>query len=150
MATWSQTFDDCPIYIHAADGQWVQYRSPGLVLWDGETREILPGVTIINTGGHFEGAVALHWAGGAEGRGLLLSGDSLTVVMDRRYLSFMYSYPNLIPEHPDTIRQALKLVEPLAFQVIYGAWWGKVVTADAKAAVVRSAERYLRHIGLEL
>jgi len=35
--------------------------------------------------------------GGLGGQGLLLVGDSLTVVMDRRYLSFMYSYPNLIP-----------------------------------------------------
>ena len=39
------------------------------------------------------------------------------------------------------------MVEPLPFEVIYGAWWGKVVTEDAKAAVGRSAERYLRHIG---
>jgi hypothetical protein len=62
----------------------------------------------------------------------------------------MYSYPNLIPEHPDTIRRAVNLVQPLGFEVIYGAWWGKVVTSDAKAAVVRSAARYLRHIGLEL
>ena len=60
----------------------------------------------------------------------------------------MYSYPNLIPEHPDTIRNAVRMVEPLPFEVIYGAWWGKVVTEDAKAAVGRSADRYLRHIGL--
>jgi len=40
------------------------------------------------------------------------------------------------------------VVQPLEFDVIYGAWWGKVVTQDAKGAVVRSAERYLRHIGL--
>ena len=39
----------------------------------------------------------LHWAGGADGRGALLSGDIVQVVPDRRYVSFMYSYPNLIP-----------------------------------------------------
>ena len=59
----------------------------------------------------------------------------------------MHSYPNLIPEHPDTIMHAVRMVEPLSFDVIYGAWWGKVVTDDAMGAVVRSAERYLRHIG---
>ena len=43
----------------------------------------------------------------------------------------------------------MRLVDPLRYDVIYGAWWGKVVTGDAKAAVVRSANRYLRHIGLD-
>ena len=42
MATWSMAFDDCPIYVHAEDTEWVQYLSPGLQLWQGETREILP------------------------------------------------------------------------------------------------------------
>src|SRR5205085_8166605 len=74
MATWSAAFGDCPVYIHAADGQWVQYHCPGLRLWEGETNEILPAVTLINTGGHFEGSVALHYAP------WLLVGDSLTVV----------------------------------------------------------------------
>jgi hypothetical protein len=71
------------------------------------------------------------------------------VVADRRWLSFMYSYPNYIPEHPDTIRRALGMVESLDFAVIYGAFWGRVLTQDAKAAVVRSARRYFEHVGLE-
>jgi glyoxylase-like metal-dependent hydrolase (beta-lactamase superfamily II) len=146
MATWSQAFDDCPIYIHAADAQWVQYPSKGLVLWEGQTREILPGVTVINTGGHFDGAVALHWAGGAEGKGLLLSGDSLTVVMDRRYLSFMYSYPNLIPLSEAAVRRIAASVRPFAFERIYGAWDGRHVQSAGNDAVERSAERYIRFL----
>src|SRR2546430_12685032 len=51
---------------------------------------------------HFAGGTVLHWAGGEEGRGALLSGDIFQVVMDRRWVGFMYSYPNLIPEHPAT------------------------------------------------
>jgi hypothetical protein len=39
----------------------------------------------------------LHWAGGAEGRGALLSGDIILVAPDRMHVSFMYSYPNHIP-----------------------------------------------------
>ena len=54
-------------------------------------------MTLINTGGHFEGSQVLHWAAGCDGQGALLTGDTVTVVMDRRYVSFMYSYPNLIP-----------------------------------------------------
>jgi glyoxylase-like metal-dependent hydrolase (beta-lactamase superfamily II) len=146
MVTWSEAFGDCPIYVHAADAQWVQYRSAGLRLWDGETRQILSGVTLINTGGHFEGSTALHWAGGLDGRGMLLVGDSLTVVMDRRYLSFMYSYPNLIPLPAESVRRIAASVRPFAFERIYGAWDGRTVSTAGKDAVERSAERYIRFL----
>ena len=79
----------------------------------------------------------------------MLTGDIFQVVADRRWLSFMYCYPNYIPEHPDTIRRAVELVDPLDFAIIYGAWWGKVLTQDAKGAVERSARRYFEHIGLQ-
>lgn len=146
MSTWSQAFGDCPIYIHAADGEWVQYPSPAVQLWQGEHRSILPGVTLINTGGHFDGATVLHWSDGADGRGLLLSGDSLTVVMDRRYLSFMYSYPNLIPLSAAAVRRIAASVRPFAFERIYGGWDGRVVKVAGNEAVERSAERYIRFL----
>jgi hypothetical protein len=146
MATWSAAFEDCPIYIHAEDKDWVQYPSPGLRLWQGETVEILPGVTLINTGGHFRGSTAMHWSAGAAGRGLLLVGDSLTVVMDRRYLGFMYSYPNLIPLPAEAVRRIAASVRPFAFERIYGAWDGRTVSSAGKDAVDRSAERYLRFL----
>jgi glyoxylase-like metal-dependent hydrolase (beta-lactamase superfamily II) len=146
MASWSAAFDDCPIYIHAEDQQWIQYPCAGVRLWDGETREILPGVTLINTGGHFRGSTALHWAEGSQGRGLLLVGDSLTVVMDRRYLGFMYSYPNLIPLPADAVRRIANSVRPFAFERIYGAWDGRTVSSAGKDAVERSAQRYVRFL----
>ncbi len=146
MATWSAAFGDCPVYIHAADAEWVQYPTPGLRLWQGETQEVLPGVTLINTGGHFEGSTALHWAGGDAGRGLLLVGDSLTVVMDRRYLSFMFSYPNLIPLSAEAVRRIAARVRPFPFERIYGAWDGREIASGGKDAVERSAERYIRFI----
>jgi glyoxylase-like metal-dependent hydrolase (beta-lactamase superfamily II) len=147
MAEWSAAFDNCPVYIHAADAEWVQYPTPGLQLWQGATQEILPGVTLINTGGHFEGSVAMHWADGFEGRGLLLVGDSLTVVMDRRYVSFMYSYPNLIPLSADSVRRIAASVRPFAFERVYGAWDGRQVIAAGKDSVERSVERYIRYLG---
>jgi hypothetical protein len=57
----------------------------------------------------------------------------------------MYSYRNLIPERPATVRRALDLLSPWDFERVYGAWWGRVA-ADGKAAVRRSAERYLRSV----
>ncbi len=146
MVGWSAAFGNCPIYIHATDEDWVQYRSPGLRLWQGETIEILPGITLINTGGHFAGSTALHAAQGCEGRGMLLVGDSLTVVMDRRYLSFMYSYPNLIPLPADAVRRIAASVRPFSFERIYGGWDGRNVTSAGNDAVERSAERYIRYL----
>ncbi len=146
MSTWSAEFDALPVYIHQADTDGVEYVCEGLRLWQGETKEILPGVTLINTGGHFEGSVALHWADGLDGRGMLLVGDSLTVVMDRRYLSFMYSYPNLIPLPAESVRRIAASVRPFAFERIYGGWDGRNVISAGKDAVERSAERYIRYL----
>ena len=35
-----------------------------------------------------------------------------------------------------------------AYEALYGAWWERIITADAKGAVARSARRYLHHLGL--
>ncbi len=142
MHEWSQAFGDVPIYVHEADREWVP-RPDNVVFWSGESLEILPGRTLVNAGVHFAGGTVLHWAGGAAGRGALCSGDIFQVVMDRRYVSFMYSYPNLIPERPDTVRRALSRMQPFTFEVIYGGWWQRVVAADAKQALQRSVDRYL-------
>ena len=88
------------------------------------------------------GGTVLHWPEGADGKGVILSGDILQVVQDRRWVSFMYSYPNLIPLPASTVRRIEAAVEPFDFDRIYGAWWDKVVATDAKAAVKRSADRY--------
>jgi glyoxylase-like metal-dependent hydrolase (beta-lactamase superfamily II) len=143
---WSAAFGDAPVFIHAADREWFP-RAGNVVFWEDDTREILPGRLLVNCGIHFAGGTVLHAVDGGDGRPAVFSGDIFTVVMDRRYVSFMYSYPNLIPESPGAIERALRLMEPLDFDVIYGAWWGRVVSRDAKAALVRSAERYLARVG---
>jgi glyoxylase-like metal-dependent hydrolase (beta-lactamase superfamily II) len=144
---WSRAFGDCPVYVHAEDRQWVQYPVPAVTLWDGVALEILPGLTLINTGGHFDGATVLHWAAGAAGQGALLSGDTATVVMDRRYVSFMYSYPNLIPLPAAAIERIRDTLRPYRFARIYGGWNGRMVAVDGADAVERSAARYLKWIG---
>jgi glyoxylase-like metal-dependent hydrolase (beta-lactamase superfamily II) len=144
MIEWAHAFG-APVYIHAADREWVARPDDAVVFWDGETKEIGDGLTLINAGVHFAGGQVLHWRDGEDGRGALLSGDIFAVVQDRRYVSFMYSYPNLIPERPRTIRRALRLVEPYPFQRVYGGWWKRVVDANGTEAVRRSAERYIEH-----
>jgi hypothetical protein len=142
MVEWAHAFD-ATVYLHAADRQWVMRPDPCVHFWDGDTYSLANGITLIRCGGHFDGGTVLHWAEGAERRGALLSGDILTVVADRRYLSFMYSYPNLIPLPAEKVRKIAAAVEPYAFDRIYGAWWQRVVSQDGKQSVRRSAERYI-------
>src|SRR6266704_119536 len=93
----------------------------------------------------FNAPIYLHAA--AEGKGALLAGDILQVAQDRRWVSFMYSYPNYIPLAASEIDRIVAAVEPFDFDRIYGAWWDRNVESDAKAAVRRSAERYKRALG---
>lgn len=143
MAEWSRVFD-CPIHLHAADRQWVTRPNAQTEFWDGEVKVLENGLTLIRCGGHFDGGAVLHWAAGANGKGAILSGDILQVVQDRRWLSFMYSYPNFIPLPISAINRIVSAVEPFEFDRIYGAFLGKVVLTDAKQAVKLSAERYIQ------
>jgi glyoxylase-like metal-dependent hydrolase (beta-lactamase superfamily II) len=145
MIEWSRAFD-APVYLHAADRQWVMRPDPAIHFWDGDTHQLNPSLTLIRTGGHFDGGTVLHWADGADGKGALLAGDLIYVVPDRRYISFMFSYPNLIPLPASKVEQIVQAVAPFAFDRIYGAWFGKVIEHDAKAAVRRSAARYVQAI----
>src|SRR5262249_56003087 len=70
---------------------------PVIKLWEGDTLPLARGVTLIRCGGHFAGGTVLHWAAGGEGRGALLSGGIVQLIPDRKYVSFMRSYPNIIP-----------------------------------------------------
>ena len=70
---------------------------PRITFWSGETLALPGELTLVRLGGHFPGSAVLHWPAGAEGRGALLTGDTIYVVADRAWVSFMYSYPNLIP-----------------------------------------------------
>ena len=146
MAEWSRTFGDAPVYVHAADREWVMRSGSSLVLWEGDTHPLPGGLTLIRCGGHFSGAAALHWPDGAGGRGALLTGDTLQVVPDRQHVSFMYSYPNLIPLDGGAVRRIADALRGFRFDRVYGAFAGRVISSDGAAAVRRSVDRYLRAI----
>lgn len=147
MVEWSRAFDNAPIYLHAADREHVMRPDSAIHFWEGETLPLLDELTLIRCGGHFEGGTVAHWPQGADGRGVLLTGDILQVVQDRRYVSFMRSYPNLIPLPAASVRRVVQAVEPFPYDRIYGAWWETVIPANAKSGVHYSAERYIRAIG---
>ena len=146
MVEWSRRFD-APIYLHSADRRWVMRPDGAIQFWSEEIKALWDGMTLIRAGGHFDGGTVLHVPAGADGRGALLAGDILQVAQDRRWVSFMYSYPNYIPLPAKEIDRIVAAVEPFEFDRIYGAWWDRNVAADAKAAVLRSAERYKTALG---
>jgi len=142
MQDWARRFD-CPIHLHAADAGWVMRPDATIRHWDGETLEIAQGVTLLRLGGHFAGGTVLHWAGGADGRGAILSGDILQVAADTRRVSFLWSYPNMMPLAAATIRRIAGTLAPWRFERIYGAFPSRQVLADGAGAVQRSAARYI-------
>jgi glyoxylase-like metal-dependent hydrolase (beta-lactamase superfamily II) len=133
---------DARILIPRADEHWIQRPSPRIEMFE-ETIEPVAGVTVARIGGHFDGAAVLHWPAGSDGRGALLTGDTITVVQDRDWVSFMWSYPNLIPLDEATIRDIAARVERFRFDRVYGGWWGRVVVRNGPATIRRSAERYI-------
>jgi hypothetical protein len=146
VADWSDAFGGVPIYLHGDDRGWITRPHPAIVLWSGESHRLSNDIVLVRTGGHFAGGTIMHWRAGADGRGALLTGDIAMVAMDRRSLSFMYSFPNYIPLNAQSVRRVASAIEPLAFDRIYGAWWGRNIGTNAKAAFTASVRRYLAAI----
>jgi len=144
MAEWSRAFGDAPVLLHELDREWVMRPDDPIRFWKGDRILLHDGITLIRGGGHFPGGALLHWPAGAGGKGALLSGDIIQVVPDRRWVSFMFSYPNYIPLNATAVRRLVDCVEPFAFECIYGAFDSMQVTADGKGAIRRSADRYIR------
>ena len=84
-----------------------------------------------------------HLPEAADGRGALLTGDTVQVVADRRWVGFMRSYPNLVPLSAAAVRRIAGALEPLAFDRLYGGWWERVVPSGAHASVRASAARHV-------
>ena len=143
MAEWSAALGGVPILLHEADRAWVQRPCAQVEFWRGDTLALSPGLTLYRCGGHFAGSTALHWKEGARGGGALLPGDALQVVGDRRHVSFMYSYPNLIPMKPADVEHIRALLAGVAFEDVHGFTWDRNIIGGGRAAVDASFERYL-------
>jgi glyoxylase-like metal-dependent hydrolase (beta-lactamase superfamily II) len=146
MVEWSRALGGVPIHLHAADRQWVTRADPAVQFWEGDTKPIGSGLTLVRLGGHFDGGTVLHWADWSEGRGVLLSGDILQVVPSG-HVSFMWSYPNLIPLSAAKVQRMAEILEPFAFDAIYGAFSGRgQIDANGKQVVAASVARYIARI----
>jgi glyoxylase-like metal-dependent hydrolase (beta-lactamase superfamily II) len=143
MADWSRIFD-AQVLLAEADAGWLTRppeRPP--VTWSGSLA-VLPGVTLVQCGGHFPGSAVVHWAEGAVGAGALLSGDTIMVTPGEDRVTFLRSAPNRLPLPERDVRRVVEAIRTYPFDRIYGGWWQPVLRRDARAVVERSAERYIQ------
>jgi hypothetical protein len=145
MVEWSRAFD-AKVYLHRNDRQWVMRPDESIEFWAGEQLALFGGLTLVQVGGHFAGGTVAHWSAGGLGKGALLSGDVVMPLPDRKHVSFMRSYPNLIPLSAPAVRKITARLEAFDFERIYGPFFDRNIPSDAKMAVKRSAERYLKAI----
>ena len=149
MIEWAAAFD-APIYLHADHRPWVMRPEPQVTFWEGETQEVLPGVTSIRCGGHFPGSTVTHWRDGAEGKGALVTGDTIQIVADRRWVSFMYSYPNLIPMDADSVRRivAAGRAVPIRPSLRHGARSDRAHGREGRGPTLRGSVHRAYHLGV--
>jgi hypothetical protein len=138
---WSHAFD-AEILLVDVDAPWLRRPDPAVRLWSG-TVEPLPGVTLVQCGGHFPGSSVAHWAAGADGRGVIITGDTIMVTPGEDRVSFVYSAPVRLPLAEPGVRRIVDALEPFAFDRIYGGWWNPAIRRGGKAVLQRSAERYI-------
>ena len=58
---WAAQFN-CPVYVAADDKEWLNREDgKGVRKAYKRTEEVVPGVTVVQCGGHFDGSSVLHW-----------------------------------------------------------------------------------------
>ena len=147
MVDWSRALGGVPIYLHEDNRDWVMRPDACIEFWSGESKQIADGITLVRTGGHFPGSTVLHWARGRRRQGR---------ADDRRFdhggarhalgeLHVLVPQPHPA-QRPGASSASSKSVRAYQFDRIYAGWWDRVLDHDAKAAVQRSAERYIAAI----
>jgi glyoxylase-like metal-dependent hydrolase (beta-lactamase superfamily II) len=114
IVEWSRAFD-AEILLPEADRHWLMRPDPAVRLWAG-THESLPGVTLVQCGGHFPGSAVLHWAAGADGGGALFVGDTIFVTPGADRVSFIWSAPNRLPLPERAVRDLVASLEPYEYE----------------------------------
>ena len=146
MVDWSKAFGDVPIYLHAADRDHVRRPDDAIRFWEGDSLELWSGLTLIKGGGHFDGGTMLHWSQGDGGKGIVCCADITFITPDRKFVTFMRSYPTFIPLSAAGARAVAGTLAPYEFDRMYGHFFDMVIEADAKNVVRASLDRYVRAV----
>ncbi|KAK6344198.1 hypothetical protein TWF696_007839 [Orbilia brochopaga] len=124
---WSEAFGNVPVYINNADEDWLMTRDKNnvVVSWDNEV-EVLPGVRVVQLGGHFPGSSVLVFDD------KLFVADTIVVTpaaLSRHHreegytgFSFQWSVINFIPLAPARVSKMWAKIRKLNFSIVYGGW----------------------------
>jgi hypothetical protein len=148
MMEWSSAFSNVPVYVHADDREWLQRSGPATSQWAGEVLE-LNQARLVRCGGHFAGSSVLYCPWLEDGKGALFVGDTMQVTLDRKYVSFMRSFPNLLPLSGRAVNNIGEAVRPFQFEAIYGGFSGRTIKQEGSRVVERSIVRYIQAIERE-
>ncbi|WP_022901149.1 MBL fold metallo-hydrolase [Humibacter albus] len=141
QVSWSHALGDVPVLVNEADAEWVR-RPDAVIRHFGATLELAPGLALHTLGGHFAGSTAALWDAGADGRGVLLAGDAIFPNPNGASVSFMRSYPNLLPLSAATVERVSSRALELRFDRLYNNF-GRSVPENAHEVVRTSADRYI-------
>lgn len=141
---WAEIFG-ADLVAHDLDRHW-RPANGRFRPFPGSRLEVIPGVWAIRLGGHFDGSSVLWWPAGEAGRGVLLTGDTISVGQDLSTTSFMYSFPNLIPLGPRQLDEIEAGLAGLEFDVLHAGFPGQSLPNKARDRVLASLARYRQHI----
>ncbi|MGM7669658.1 hydrolase [Microbacterium sp. A93] len=134
-----------PVYVSEPDVGWLARRPVAVHVWSGSLSPLagLPGVSASQPGGHFPGSVVVHWPG-RDGAGVLLAGDTVGVARDRRWATFMRSFPNYLPLSGAVAERIAAHLDRYRYERLYDNFSGVlgVPGGGASRVVRRSASRH--------
>lgn len=144
QVAWGEALD-APMLVCQADEEWIGRGSERIELYR-DSRDLAPCLSIHRIGGHFPGSAVAHWAGGAEGRGVVLSGDTVYPNPDGRSVGFLRSYPNRLPLSAAVVRRITDRLATFDFDRLVGNF-ANSIDSSAREAVEWSAQRHIAWVG---
>ncbi|EPQ52683.1 hypothetical protein GLOTRDRAFT_46948 [Gloeophyllum trabeum ATCC 11539] len=151
--TWARKLG-CKVYICATDKEWFMRKDSFVDEYYRKNVGIPLTVECIFSPGHFPGSCVLHWDRSMEQSesslpqtGVIFCSDTCKIAVDRRRMTFMWSYPNYIPLPPKDVQKIWQSLRPFQFGDIYSAWPGEIAFGNGKEKVLNSARRFIEMEG---
>lgn len=136
--SWSHAFDRAPVLVNLDDREWVPRTDPVIEHWREHARP-LPGIDLVQVGGHMRGSSVAR-----TGDGTLLVGDTITGVPKHpARVSFTRNYPKLVPLSPAVVRRIVDRLDAYDYDRLC-TLGGDTIDQDAKQVVHRSADSHIR------
>jgi len=161
--TWARALG-CSIYVHERDRDWWlredNHEEGRVVWWKGGKLDIMEGLSVIRCGGHFDGSCVMHFDRSSRKSdatddasksrrtgGVVLCSDTFGIAPDRRTITFLWSYPNMLPLPPQEVTNIWNALRPFQFEDAYSAWPGTQTIGEARKKVLAGARRFVKMEG---